>query len=85
VTFWGSFDRRGDVDFFPFDATAGETIVLDVEAASLGSKSNAVLAVCDAAGRVVAASNDFDGGTDPLIAFRAAVAGRFHARVTDPR
>jgi WD40 repeat protein len=83
ASFWGVIERRGDLDHFAFELQAGETVVLDLAAARLGSKLNAVLLFLDGAGRVIASSNDFDGSSDPLIAYQSAGGGRYFARVSD--
>lgn len=80
---WGALTVRGDQDHFAFDLGQGETIILDVAGTSLGSKANLVTALFDASGRVVAASNDFDGSADPLIVFTASTTGRYALRVAD--
>ena len=80
---WGEFRQRGDVDFFAFDAAPDATTVFDLAAARVGSKSNAVLAILDENGRVLASGNDFDGSPDPLVAFRPTAKGRFVVRVAD--
>ena len=57
---WGTLAAMGDVDHMTFDARAGQTIVVDLEAKQLGSKLNGFLSVIDPAGRIVATSNDFN-------------------------
>ncbi|MBI4583869.1 MAG: pre-peptidase C-terminal domain-containing protein [Planctomycetes bacterium] len=83
ASFWGAISTPGDLDRFAFSAEAGETVVLDLAAASLGSKLNGVLAVFDAEGMVLASSNDFDGQVDPLIAFTAPGSGEYSVQVSD--
>ena len=68
---WGVLGSKGDIDSFAFDAKAGQTLVLEVAAGTLGSKANAVLSLFDAAGRLVADNNDF-GGKRPLGGFHGA-------------
>lgn len=80
---WGLIGEKGDVDHFSFEARRGETIVLDLAAQSLGSKLNAVLTLLDGRGRVMSAANDFDGQSDPLLAFTAPADGRYIVRVGD--
>ena len=80
---WGDLETAGDVDRYEFDAAAGETIVMDVSAARIGSKANIVLTLHDPQGRVVAGSNDFDGQADPLVAYTATSAGRYRVHVRD--
>jgi hypothetical protein len=80
---WGAISRPGDVDHYAFDAKAGQTIVCELSAANLGSKLNGVLTIIDAGGRVVAHSNDFDDGADPLVALAVPRDGRYVVRVND--
>lgn len=80
---WGLLDAKGDVDHFTFDATAGQTLVLDLSAKSLGSKLNGVLTLIDPAGRTVAANNDNLSDEDPLLAYAIAADGRYTVQVND--
>jgi WD40 repeat protein len=52
----GSIGRAGDVDFYRFDAKAGQEIGVQVLTAAVGSKLEPVLQVTDDAGRTVAES-----------------------------
>ena len=83
VSFWGTFNRRGDADCFAFHATAGQRLVFDLAARRLGSKADAVLTVADAYGRALATAHDTDGQADPLVLFTAPAGGRYVVRVTD--
>lgn len=83
ITFWGTLAAQGDIDHFSFDAEPGKTVVLAVDAKELKSKANLVLTLFDAAGRVVASNNDFDGESDPLVAFDPPTAGRYTVRISD--
>ncbi|MBI1899740.1 MAG: pre-peptidase C-terminal domain-containing protein, partial [Planctomycetia bacterium] len=80
---WGAVSRAGDVDVFAIDLAEGQTVVVEVSANSLASKLNGVLAVVDDMGKLLAGSNDFDGGPDPLVAFTAKKAGRYRVEVGD--
>ncbi|MGD9723119.1 MAG: c-type cytochrome domain-containing protein [Pirellulales bacterium] len=80
---WGVLSAAGDMDHVAFDARAGQNLVFEVAAASLGSKGNLVLTLLDASGRVLADNNDFGGSADPLLAFRVPADGRYIARVSD--
>jgi len=80
---WGTVSTMGDIDHLTFDARQGQTIVLDLEAKSLGSKLNGVLSVLDPAGRVVATSNDYNDDADPLLSFQVPSDGRYAVRVRD--
>jgi WD40 repeat protein len=83
VSCWGALAAQGDADCFSFAAAKGQTVVFDAQAQSLGSKLNAVLTLFDPQGRVVAANNDFDGQSDPLLAYPIATTGRYTVRVSD--
>ena len=48
---WGTLSTMGDVDQVTFEARAGQTIVFDLAAKSLGSKLNGVLTILDPAGK----------------------------------
>ena len=79
---WGTLAAKGDVDSFAFDAKAGQKLVLEVAAGTIGSKANAVLSLFDSAGRLVADNNDF-GGSDPLVDFTVPTDGRYTVQVSD--
>jgi hypothetical protein len=84
VSFWGAFETPGKPGAFDFFAAAGQTIVLDVAAQSLGSGAkNCVLAVLDAHGQVLASNNGYEPGGDPLVVFKAPATARYTARVSD--
>lgn len=80
---WGTIASAGDEDCFRFATAAGQTIVFELAAKSLGSKLNAVLTLFDAQGKVVASNNDFDAETDPLLTHSFATAGDYVVRVSD--
>ncbi|EEF60701.1 PPC domain-containing protein [Pedosphaera parvula] len=82
VSFWGILDPAGDADEVQFEANAGETIVFDVNAKSIGSKAGAALNLFNDKGVLLASNNGFDGG-DPLLHFQIPARGRYHIRVTD--
>ena len=82
LSYWGTLDPIGDIDELQFDAKAGQTLVFDLNAKSLGSKADAVLTLADSQGKVLASNNDFDG-TDPFLAYTFAAAGRYTIRVND--
>jgi len=80
---WGTLAAKGDVDFFSFDAQAGQKLVCELSATSIGSKANAILTLYDAVGRVLADNNDFGGSVDPLLAFTIPADGRYLVQVSD--
>ncbi len=81
ASFWGSHETSGQVDRFDFDAKAGQTLVFDLSAKSLGSKADAVLTLLDETGRVLASNNGFDGSPDPFLGYAFAADGRYHVEV----
>jgi hypothetical protein len=83
VTVNGTVAKANDVDRYGFEARAGQLVVFDVSAARIGSSLDGVLVVRDAAGNVVARSDDFRGRTDPLLAHRFAAAGAYVLEVGD--
>jgi hypothetical protein len=78
----GRLDKPGDVDCFRFTARAGERVVLDLWAERLDSPLHGVLEVYDPAGRRVAV-NRGDSRVDPLVDFRASVAGTYQVKLFD--
>jgi hypothetical protein len=79
---WGTLDPMGDIDKINFDANAGQTMVFDLNAKSLGSKANAVLTLSDSQGKVLASNNDFDG-SDPFLAYTFAASGQYTIQVNE--
>lgn len=82
LSFWGSIEAMGDTDQVEFTTQAGQMLVFDLNAKSLGSKLNAVLTLSDSEGKVLASNNDFDG-SDPFLAYKFPAAGSYTIRVND--
>ena len=80
---WGVLEKPGDRQSIAFNAKAGETLVFDLAAKSIGSKADAVLSLVDSNGQVLARSNDFDATGDPFIAHTFRTDGRYSAVVVD--
>ncbi len=80
VDFWGTFDRPGDSDQIEFDAKAGQNLVFDSSAKSIGSKAGVVMELFDAKGALMAGSIGFDGG-DALFDFKVPVSARYRLRL----
>ncbi|MFO0803678.1 MAG: hypothetical protein U0791_11250 [Gemmataceae bacterium] len=76
VTVAGAVDRAGDVDFFRFEAKAGEQIGVQILATELGSKLDPVLILTDANGTILA-----EGFT--ALGYTAAKAGTYAVGVRD--
>ena len=81
---WGTLMETGQQDGFRFAAKSGQTVILDLAAKRIGSKMvSPRIEVFDAAGKLLAANNGLDSGTDPFIAFTAPRDGEFIARVRE--
>jgi len=83
LVLWSALDHPGDSDRYEFDAAEGQTLVFDLESKSLTGKADAVLALVDQHGHVLASSNDFDNTGDPFIGYTFKAAGRFAIVVSD--
>jgi len=83
ASFWGTHAKAGDSDQIEFEAKAGQTLVFDVAAKSLGSKADGVLTLLDATGKVLASNNGFDGSADPFLAYNFAADGRYRVQVSE--
>jgi hypothetical protein len=78
----GIIAEAGDTDFFTFKAAKGENLTLKVLARELRSPLDAVLAIRDATGKSLA-SNDDQGGPDPVLQWTAPADGSYAAVVRD--
>jgi WD40 repeat protein len=58
VSIAGSLQQTGDVDWFRFDAAAGQQVGVQILTKEIGSKIDPFLELVDAAGKVLAKSND---------------------------
>lgn len=83
ASLWGVLESPGDADHFAFQAARGQTLVLDLAARRIGSKADFVVTLSDAFGRTLSSNIDFEGETDPLLAFRIPADGTYLARVAD--
>jgi hypothetical protein len=83
ATVWDSLASAGVTNRYEFDARAGQTLVFDVACKAIGSKADAVLALADAQGRVLATNNTFDSTGDPFIAHSFTADGRYTISVSD--
>jgi hypothetical protein len=86
ATLLGTIDRPGDVDRFGFEAKAGQELVFQVVASSMGSKLRPVLTLYDSAGHIAAqtaAGVSGVGGLDPVLAATAHADGPMTLEVAD--
>ena len=87
----GRVDRPGDGDFYRFAGQAGQEITAEVFARRLASPVDSLLVLTDAAGKVVAANDDWpDKGAgltthhaDSRLCYRLPAAGTYYLRLTD--
>jgi hypothetical protein len=73
----------GDGDFYSFTGSAGESIIAEVEAQSLGSNLDSYLYLYDTDGTSVIAQNDNYDGTDSRITYVLPWDGSFYLKVVD--
>jgi hypothetical protein len=83
VTVSGTFGARGDVDTYQFTAKAGDRLRLDVDARELGSFADALLAVRDAAGKLLTTADDAEGTRDPRLLWTAPAEGIYKVVLRD--
>lgn len=83
VGVWGRIAAKGDEDYFAISLAEGQTVTLDLEASSIGSKLNGTLTLFNEDRQPVAAVNDDGNRSDPLLTFTAPKAGRYLVRVGD--
>jgi WD40 repeat protein len=76
ATLVGAIDRAGDVDYFRFDAKAGDQIGVQVVATEIGSKLDPVLVLTDAGGTILA-----EGAG--VLGYRVARAGTYAVGLRD--
>ncbi len=80
---WGVHTKPGDLEKFQLVAKAGQTLVFDFAAKSMGSKSDGVLTLSDVNGRVLASNNGFDNSTDPFLAYTFSSGGTYTLQVSE--
>ncbi len=82
ISFWGTLDPPGDADELLVHAKAGESLVFDVSAKSIGSKAEIMLSLFNEKGELIASNNGFDGG-DPLLNVQIPANGDYRLRVSE--
>lgn len=86
VTIRGALNPTGDVDFFSFQATAGQRVRIDIAAKTLTppSAADTVVALFDSGGRKLAENDDRAAGQlDSLLEFTIPAAGRYAFSIRD--
>lgn len=72
-----------DMDFYTFNAHAGQTLTIDINARSLTppSPADTVVALFDAAGTQLVENDDFGGSRDSFLSFGVPRTGQYFIRV----
>jgi len=70
VTINGQIAGESDLDYYHFQARAGDVVYVDVAAARLGSALDPIVQILDSNGHRIAA-HELRAGADPVLAFRA--------------
>lgn len=84
VNVWGTLTETGQVDQYRFTAKKGQTVVLDMAAKRVESKAiTPRLEILHANGKLLAANNGLDSGSDPFLAFTAPEDGDYTVRVRE--
>lgn len=77
ATVFGEIAQRADVDFYSFVATAGQTLILDIDAEVLGSGLDAEMVLMDSETGVEYFYNDQNDGNDPRFNIVLPLTGRY--------
>lgn len=81
VTINGQIAGEGDLDYYRFQASAGDVVKVETVAARLGSALDPVVEIFDPAGHRIAAQ-ELRVGADPVLAFHADSTGQFGVMVS---
>jgi hypothetical protein len=79
----GAVEHAHQVHVYRIDATAGQTIVADVQAARKGSLLDSLLTLYDAQGHIVAINDDYHGSPDSHLKATCASAGPYFLSLID--
>jgi hypothetical protein len=77
ATIFGEIVSRNDVDFYSFNGTAGQTLIVDVDAEVLGSGLDAEVNLLDPQTGVEYFYNDQNDGDDPRFNLMLPYTGRY--------
>jgi len=84
INIWGTLTATGQQDSFRFAAKKGETIIFDLAARRVESKAvTPRLEILNDEGKLLAANNGLDSGSDPFIAFAVPRDGQYTARILE--
>jgi hypothetical protein len=82
ITINGQIAGESDLDYFRFQASAGQVVRIDMAAARLGSSLDPVIQVVGPDGHRVV-SDDLRIGSDPVLAFRPTVTGEYRLLISN--
>jgi hypothetical protein len=85
ATLTGAIGQPGDVDCYAFTGHAGQELVFQVVASSLGSELRSVLMLRDSTGRELARAGDFARSPDPVLTFKLPADGKYMISISDLR
>lgn len=77
VTVFGNLASSSDVDLYSFNGFQGETVILDVDAAVIGSSLVSELTLSDAVTGIEYFSSDHDDGDDPRFNILLPITGTY--------
>jgi hypothetical protein len=84
VTLNGRIDQPGDVDLWRISAEAGKTLLLEVDAARLGTPLDSVLSVLSSDGKQLATNDDLAGGIpDSRLVWKVPDGESFFVQIRD--
>lgn len=83
ASIWGDLQQSGETDRFEFEAKAGQVLVFDAAAKSIGSKADLVLTLSDSHGKVLASNNGFEQSPDPFLTYRVEADGTYRLTVAE--
>lgn len=82
-TIVGNIHQQRDVDVFKMEGTAGQTLVAETIAARRGSAVDPILSLYDAAGQLLAQSDDQPEHRDAMLKHKLPVAGSYFLVIID--
>jgi WD40 repeat protein len=83
ATLLGTIDRPGDVDHFTLEARAGQQLVFQVVARSLGSQLRPLLSLVDRDGNALAQKSSGGAPVDPIMTYTARSDGPLTLQIAD--
>src|SRR5439155_2412752 len=79
----GAINQIGDVDYYKFEAKAGQGYAFEVVGSALGSGLSGQMTITTSDGKVLARSDDFGNTNDPRMAFEPEKDGTYYIEIHD--